>query len=180
MIRQILKLLKVVDVPPGKPSIVEADIYLRTGRDSDGPSNDGIRLIPFGLGVQVPKNTQASDCKGPGLAIQWVDVEELEGTLPGQRLLFDKFSPKVQEAMKRNVTLKTTKLLREELKDVMKESFERIGARLFRRDLTEIELSLIVNKYMDAVDSGDSLKTAFVNEVAVLMTVGPQASVSSG
>ncbi|MFM7863462.1 MAG: DUF1587 domain-containing protein, partial [Planctomycetaceae bacterium] len=67
---QILELLKVVDAPPGKTAIVEADVYLRMGWNSDGPSDDGIRLIPLGLGEPVPKNTLASVLgKGrPGLA----------------------------------------------------------------------------------------------------------------
>ena len=32
---QILDLIKIIEIPPGKPAVVEADVYLRTGRDSD-------------------------------------------------------------------------------------------------------------------------------------------------
>ena len=105
---QILELLQVVDAPPGKPAIVEADVYLRTGWNSDGPSDDGIRLIPLGLGVPVPKNNLASVLgKGrPGLAIQWVDVVELEETLPGQRLFTADMPAEIQRAFKQNATLK--------------------------------------------------------------------------
>ncbi|MBA4189651.1 MAG: hypothetical protein C0467_16830 [Planctomycetaceae bacterium] len=167
---QILDLVKIIEIPPGKPSIVEAEVYLRTGRDSDGPSDDGIRLIPLGLGVPVPKNTQASVLgKGPGLALQWVDVEELEDTLPGQRLFTADMPAAVRTAFTQNATLKAAKLSRDELQAVMKKLFGAIGARLFRRDLTEAELSHCVNNYMKAVDAGATLRAAFVNEVSSMM-----------
>jgi mono/diheme cytochrome c family protein len=169
---QILNLIKVIEIPPGKPSTVETEVYLRTGRDSDGPSDDGIRLIPLGLGVPVPKNTQASVLgKGrPGLALQWIDVEELEETLPGQVLLTAELSPAIRDAFTRNVTLKATKISRDELQAVVRKSLGRIGARLFRRDLTDAELSNSVQSYLKAVDAGSTLKSAFVNELAALMT----------
>jgi hypothetical protein len=168
---QILKLLKVVDVPPGKPAIVEADVYLRTGRDSDGPSDDGIRLIPLGLGVPVPKNSQASVLgKGPGLAIQWVDVEELEGALPGQDLLFADIPEEMHNAFQYRKTLKTSNLPRANVETTMRTTFARIGARLYRRDLTEAELASIVANYMGAIDDGALLRDAFVTEVTALMT----------
>ena len=168
---QTLDLLEVVEVPPGQPAMVEADVYLRTDWNSDGPISDGIRLIPLGLGVPVPKNTQASELgKGPGLALQWVDVEELEETLPGQRLLTADMTPAIRDAFQKNATLKTAKVSRDELEAVAKASFARIGARLFRRDLTAAELAGSVNSYLTAVDGGSTLKSAFVNEVAAMMT----------
>ncbi len=170
---QILELLKVVDAPPGKPAIVEADVYLRTGWNSDGPSDDGIRLIPLGLGVPVPKNNLASVLgKGrPGLAIQWVDVVELEETLPGQRLLMAEMPAAIQQAFKQNATLKNApKLSPDEIQAFVTKSFGAIGARLYRRDLNEQELSASVKNYMEAVDAGMPLKQAFVTEVAAMMT----------
>jgi hypothetical protein len=152
---QILELLKVVEAPPGKPAIVEADVYLRTGWNSDGPPvNDAIRLIPLGLGVQVPKNELASDyCEGrPGLAIQWVDIVELEETLPGRRLLA------------------APKLSQDELKSHVTQSLRTIGTRLYRRDLTEQELSAIVKNFMDAIEAGIPFRQALKVEVAALMT----------
>ena len=170
---QILELLKVVDAPPGKPAIVEADVYLRTGWNSDGPSDDGIRLIPLGLGVPVPKNNLASVLgKGrPGLAIQWVDIVELEETLPGQRLLMAEMPAAIQQAFKQNATLKNApKLSPDEIQAFVTNSFGAIGARLYRRDLNEQELSASVKNYMEAVDAGMPLKQAFVTEVAAMMT----------
>ena len=60
---QVLDLLQVLEAPPGKPAVLEADVYLRTGNNSDLGITDGLRLIPFGLGVPVPKNTLAKLCK---------------------------------------------------------------------------------------------------------------------
>ncbi len=168
---QILRLLKVVDVPPGKPSIVETDVYLRTGKDSDGPTSDGIRLIPLGLGVPVPKNSLASERgKGPGLAIQWVDVEELDESLPGQQLLLADFTPEMLAAFQSNKALTQSKTPREELEAAMRKTFARVGTRLFRRDLTDVELSDCVKRYMEAVDADATLKAAFVAEVVAMMT----------
>ena len=169
---QILKLIKVVDVPPGKPSIVEAVVYLRTGKDSDGPSNDGIRLVPLGLGVPVPKNTLASERgKGkPALAIQWIDVEELQETYPGQHLLFEKLPPDVLTAIQTRKTLKTSRLPREDIQRALTECFRHIATRLFRRDVTDQEVAASVNSCMASVDANEPLKTAFVNEVAMMMT----------
>jgi mono/diheme cytochrome c family protein len=169
---QLLNLIKIVEIPPGKPSIVETEVYLRTGRDSDIGIDDGIRLIPLGLGVPVPKNTQAAELgKGkPGLAIQWVDVEELEETLPGQLLLTSEMPPAIQNAFNQNGTLKSSKISRDELQTFVEKSFGRIGARLFRRDLSDAEVAGSVKSYMKAVDAGIALKPAFVNEVAAMMT----------
>ncbi|WP_439623348.1 DUF1592 domain-containing protein [Gemmata sp.] len=168
---QILDLVKIIEIPPGKPAVVEVDVYLRTGRDSDGPSGDGIRLIPLGLGVPVPKNTQASVLgKGPGMALQWVDVEELDETLPGQRLFTADMTPAVRTAFAKNATLKTAMVPRDELQAVAEKSFARIGARLFRRDLTDAELSGSVKSYLKAVDAGSPLRAAFVSEVTAMMT----------
>lgn len=167
---QILTLLKVIDIPPARPSIVETDLYLATGRDSDiGQAN--LRLIPLGLGVPVPKNTLASvKGTGPGLALQWVDVVELEETLPGQELLFGEMPDTWQNLFRFRKTLKTSKLPREDVKAVIRKTYAGIGARLFRRDLSEDELNAYVGNFMTAVDGGVQFKTAFVTEVSALMT----------
>jgi len=169
---QLLELIKVIEILPGKPSIVETEVYLRTGRDSDFGIDDGIRLIPLGLGVPVPKNTQASVLgKGPGLALQWVDVEELDETLPGQRLFTADMPPAIRTVFNQpNGTLKSAKLSRDELQAYVTKSFGAIGARLYRRDLTAAELSGIVTSYMKAADGGVALRTAFVTEVAAMVS----------
>ena len=169
---QILKLLQVVGVPPAKPTTIEADVYLRTGKDSDGPSDDGIRLIPLGLGVPVPKNSLASvRGKGkPGLAIQWVDVEELEGALPGQDLLFADIPKTMHEAWKYRKILKNCKIPPQEVVNIMRKTFARVGARLFRRDLSKAELTGILRNYMAALNGGATLKDPFITEITAMMT----------
>ena len=169
---QTLELLEVIDVPPGKASTIEVDVFLRTGLDSDLPAGHGLRLIPFGLGVPVPKNTQASELgKGkPGLALQSVDVSELEGPLPGQQLLFDDLPEAILTAWKFNKTLKDSKLVRADVEAAMRSKLGRIATRLFRRDLTEAELDGIVTSLMTRLDANVSLKAAFNAEVVSLLT----------
>ncbi len=168
---QILKLLDVVDAPPGNPAVVEADVYLRTNQDNDIPGS-GIRLIPFGLGVPVPKNTQASiRGKGkPGLAIQWVDLEELEGALPGQDLLFSDLPPDWFPGLNGAKRSKSSQLSQKEMEAVLRKSFARIGARLYRRDLAEWEIDFHVRNFMDSLYKRETLQQAFVKEVTLLMT----------
>jgi mono/diheme cytochrome c family protein len=169
---QILRLLKIVEILPAKPSIVETEVYLRSTKDSDVGVTDGIRLIPLGLGVPVPKNSLASDLgKGkPGLALHSVEIEELDESLPGQRLLTEGMSEPLRLAFQRNLTLKSGKIPREELESFAKTSLTRVGTRLFRRDLTEAEVTRSVTNYLTALDAGSTLKAAYIEEVAALMT----------
>ncbi len=167
---QIIELLKVLEAPPGKPAVLETDVYLRTGWNSDLPSDDGIRLVPFGLGVPVPKNSQASACKAPGLAVQWVDVEEPEMPLPGDRWLLADIPPEMQEQLRRGATLKTAKLAREEFLAAMRTTFARLGARFFRRDLSEAELAKIISAIGADIDGDARLDTAMREQIMALMT----------
>ena len=134
---QLIDLVKVLEASPGKPAIIETEIYLRTASDNDVAAvADSFRLIPFGLGVPVPKNSQASQCKGPGLAVQWVDVEEPELPLAGDRWLMEDMTPDFRDAfVSAGATLKNSRLPRKEVLTVMQKTLNRIGSRLFRRDL---------------------------------------------
>lgn len=174
---QALELVKVLEAPPGKPAVIEADVYLRTRDDNDtAPVSDRFRLVPFGIGVQVPKNTQAKDCKGPGLAVQWVDVEEPELPLPGDRWLAADLPEPLVEAVRRGPasTLKSlAKALpnvREQFLDAMRTTFRRIGPRFFRRDLTDDELNQIVDRIASQLDGGANLRAAYLEEVNTLLT----------
>jgi mono/diheme cytochrome c family protein len=168
---QILELTKVLEAPPRTPAILETDVYLRTGRDSDGPTDDGIRLIPFGLGVQVPKNSQASQCKGPGLAVQWVDVTEPELPSSGDRLLYGDMTPDCRESFTNAyITAKNTKLSRAEIAAAARKIFARVGPQLFRRDLTDAELAYSMSSFNRRLDSGSPLRVALLGELTDLMT----------
>ena len=167
---QIVELLKVLEAPPGKPTVLETDVYLRTGWNSDLPADDGIRLVPFGLGVPVPKNSQASACKAPGLAVQWVDVEEPELPLPGDRWLMADVPPAIQDAIRRGANFKASKLPRDEFLVAMRATFARLGARFFRRDLTEAELTKIEGSIAAKIDADGKLDTIIREELLALMT----------
>lgn len=163
---QQLELLGVLDAPPGKPGVVETDIYFRAG--------EGIRLIPFGLGVPVPKNHQASQCKAPGLAVQWVEAVEPKKPLPMTQWLEADFPKGLLEELRSQwgrTTLKVTKATtREEFLAAMHATFKRIGARLFRRDLTPAELKHILVEIARQIDSGAPLVAAFESGLLDLLT----------
>lgn len=178
---QIIELLQVLEAPPGKPAVLEAEVYLRTRDLNDcAPVGDALRLIPFGLGVQVPKNTQAAACRGPGLALQWIDVEQPELPLPGDRWLTADFLPelnaelhlprkvRVDAAAPKHLLAKSTD--RQQFLDVMRMTFRRVGARLFRRDLTTEELAIIVDEVARQLDAGTTLDRAFLDTLTQLLT----------
>lgn len=175
---QLIDLVKVLEAAPGQPTVLETEIYLRTRDDNDlAPVSDNFRLVPFGLGVQVPKNSQASQCKGPGLAVQWVDVEEPEPPLLGDRWLAADLPEKLLTAMRLGGPGATLKSLakslpnaREQFLDAMRVTFQRIGPRFFRRDLAESELAQILDNIARNIDGDGSLKAAFLDEVAAMMT----------
>jgi len=163
---QQLELAKVLEAPPGKPAVLETEIYLR--------ANTGARLIPFGLGVPVPKNSQASQCKAPGLAVQWIEDTEPERPLLVDRwLCADLPKPLVDEMRRQNgaTTLKGTKAVtRDAFLAAMHATFRRIGARFFRRDLTATELRQILQDIARQIDAGAPLAAAFLEQVIGLMT----------
>ncbi len=169
---QVIELLTVLEAPPGKPAVLETEVYFRTGADSDlGRFADGFRLIPFGLGVQVPKNSQASQCKGPGLAVQWVDVEEPEWPLAGDRWITADMPPHVHEVFTNSrMTAKNTPVPRRQLEAVARETLERVGARLFRRDLTRAEVTAIMTRFNRNIDGGAPFRTALLEELSALLT----------
>ena len=178
---QIIDLVGIVEVPPGKPAIVETEVYLRSRDLNDrSPVGDALRLIPFGLGVQVPKNTQATACKGPGLALQYIDVEQPDLRNPGDRWLTADFSPELDEEMRgqykkilnatgpKNQQAKSTD--RATFLKTMETTFRRIGQRFFRRPLSDDELAGIVTTIGERLDSGTTIDRAFMDQVAALMT----------
>jgi mono/diheme cytochrome c family protein len=156
---QIIELRGVLEAPPGKAAVVEAEVYLSTGDLNDlAPYGDRIRLVPFGLGVQVPKNSLASQCRGPGLAVQWVEIEEPETPLPGARFLRADF---------REIFAAGGKADRETLLKAARATFARVGARLFRRDLTADEIAALAQRFTAQLDAkaspDDALRECFID-----------------
>ena len=168
---QQLELIKMLEAPPGKAAVIETDVYLKAGV--------GMRLIPLGIGVQVPKNFQASKCRGPGLAVNWLEDVQPEQPLPGDRWLTTDLPDPLQGEMRRtkvflqnssarnpqaNAAARTTFLA------AMQATFKRIGARFYRRDLTTSELAEIMDRVARQIDSGISLNAAYLDEVTDMMT----------
>ena len=158
---QIIELVAVLEAPPGKPTILETEIYLRTADLNDlAPIADNFRLIPFGLGVPVPKNTQASACRAPGLAVQWVEIEEPELPLAGDRWLRADFRAALAGGLQnRDTFLKAAA-----------DTFQRITPRLFRRDPTADELAKLNLRFAEQLDVGVSADNALRECVVELMT----------
>ncbi|MEI6258246.1 MAG: DUF1587 domain-containing protein, partial [Planctomycetota bacterium] len=136
---QLIELLAVLDAPPGKPAVLETEIYLSTGDMNDKTTiNDSIRLVPFGLGVPVPKNNQASDSAelGTGLAVQWIEVAPVHSPSIAERFVAADFPPEFNKELRQNrgpvANLKSVKP--DEFVAIMEKTFRRVAARLFRRD----------------------------------------------
>lgn len=159
---QIIELVKVLEAPPGKATVLETEIYLRAAETSDIGVADGIRLIPFGLGVPVPKNTLAKNCKGPGLAVQWVDVEEPKIPTKGD-VYFRADFKEVLEGGLRN---------REVLIKAAEATVRRVGMRLFRRDLTPDEILRMKLGFAEQLDRGLQYESA-LREIFIELLTSP-------
>ncbi len=157
---QILELIAVLEAPPGKAAVVEVEVMLKGGV--------GIRPIPLGIGVQVPKNSQAKNCKGPGLAVQWMEIEGPELPIAGDRWLTADLPPALTEELRKAGGKKSVN--RADFLALMHTTIARVGARLFRRDLTNGELNKQVEAIAQQLDAGVSMEAAFLNQVAELMT----------
>jgi hypothetical protein len=177
---QLVDLVGVVEAPPGKAAVVEAEIYLRTREFNDvGPISDKVRIVPFGIGVQVPKNSQASLCKGPGLAVQWMEIEEPERPLIGDRWLTADLPKALDDELRANPQVglngkgngpQAKSTSREQFLSVMLATFRRIGSRLYRRDLTRAELEPLMDDLARQIDAGAPLAAVFLDHVTELMT----------
>jgi len=164
---QQLELAGILEAPPGKATVLETDIYLKAGA--------GIRLVPLGIGVQVPKNNQASKCKGPGLAVQWLEDVQPEKPLPGERWLLADFPKALADEIRNSqygkVVLKKMKTAqRADVLTAMQTTFARIGARLYRRDLSGPELSQLMGDVSRQIDEGVSFESVIFGQVTDMMT----------
>src|SRR5262249_30291875 len=95
---EMLDLVKVLHAPPGKPAVLEADVYPEGG---DHRRQVGFRLIPLGLGSPVPIQQQkfTQSWKGPGLAIQWVEIDPPTMPYLTERFLLADFPKEAVEQM---------------------------------------------------------------------------------
>ncbi len=173
---QILDQLAVLEAPPGQAAVVEADVYLRTRDLNDRAAvSDGLRVIPFGIGVQVPKNSFAKDCTGPGLAVQWMEVEE-----PAQPLAIDRWitadlpkglAAELRRSRDNPVSLAQAKdTNRTEYLTALQTTFMRLGQRFYRREVTAAENKEMMTDVVRQIDAGAPLATVFLQKVTELMT----------
>jgi hypothetical protein len=172
---QVLEIVKVLEAPPGEPSVVEADVYFHTKGNGDlGTGGDTFRLVPLGLGVPVPKNHDASKCKGPGLAVLKVEIDEPEWPTSRFRRLLADFSPDTLAAMAKPANWFKKNDTRGPFMAEMEATIRRIGPLFFRRDLAAGEVKALVQLAADRYDTVEPkvnpVKAAFVEVMTALMT----------
>ena len=169
---QQIQLMRVLEAPPGQPTIIEIEM-------PEWQLRGGMRLIPFGLGVPVPKNTQASDCKKPGLAVQWVEFTEPAPPIAADPFLTADFPPAFADELrkservlisdKKDAPYVSRTIQREEFQNAMRATFTRIAPRLFRRAVQPGEIAPYVDAIMRQADTGTSAHEAFFSQVTELL-----------
>jgi cytochrome c553 len=172
---QVLEIVKVLEAPPGKPSVVEAEVYLHTKGNGDlGAGGDMFRLVPLGLGVPVPKNHQASECKGPGLALLKAEIEEPEWPNAQVRRLLADLSPESMAAMGKPASWFKKNDVRGPFMAEMEATIRRVGPLFLRRDIADGEVKAFVQLAVDRYDAVEPtvnpLKAAFTEVMMTLLT----------
>jgi hypothetical protein len=156
---QIIELVAVLDAPPGQPTVLETEIYLGSADMNDkAPVSDGIRLVPFGLGVPVPKGL-------PGLAVQWIEVQPLHVPSIGDRWLsadfpteFDRELREVRASRGHGAPPRAVASLLSVKPDdfvaIMEKTLRRIATRLFRRELSREEVDATMAAVKSDMEAG--------------------------
>ncbi len=175
---QIIDLVGLIEAPPGEPALIETEIYL--GNHHSGANR--IRLIPFGLGEQVPKNSQASKCKGPGLAMQYVEVTTPKLPVRGFAWLTEDLSPELRTELIRyksqarhNPKLKADisrykSTTREDFLATLRQTLQRILPRLFRRDPRPGEINAFLSEAAARIDAGDLIHEVWLDAISAALT----------
>lgn len=183
---QNIALLDVLDAPPGKPTVLETEIYLGSGDMNEKWENgggDGIRLVPFGLGVPVPKNTLASDAAKqgkPGLAVQWIEIKPAHSPSIAERFVAADFPPEFDKevrqlnASRRHAGTQTPVSKLKSVKPnefvaIMEKTIRRIAPRLFRRDLADDEIAAMMTAIRSDVDAGRNAADIVVDQFRNLL-----------
>ena len=169
---QQIQLQDILMAPPGKPTVLETEVLL-TKHDGFG-----LRPVPLGIGVQVPKNQQASKCQGPGMALQWLEHEGPELPTLGDRwLTADLPEDFVADLRTRPWRFKGsyvyTKVSQEEFMGYLRKTLQRVGPRIYRRDLTPAELEGLLELASNRLDEEATIASAF-KEPIIQMLTSPQ------
>jgi len=163
--------LKKIVMVPAEPTIVETDVFIRSWEGRK------VKPIPMGIGVQVPKNHQASECKGPGLALQWLEIERPEQPYEEGNTLLAQYLTEAFVSSLRNIprgyfreggkgSYHYKHMTREEFREHMENLIRGLGERLFRRPVEQAE----VDQILALVDK------MLANEVEIKAMVGKVVS----
>ena len=182
---QMIELAAVLDAPPGKPAVLETEIYLAsTDMNEKAAVGDSIRLVPFGLGEPVPKGSQAkaaAEKDKPGLAVQWIELQPLNGPSIGDLWLtadfppdFDKELRQIRESRRHGVgpqpVAKLTSVKPDEFLAIMEKTIRRIAPRFFRRDLSKDELAVIMTAIRSDMEAGRCVSEIVLDQFRGLLT----------
>ena len=169
---QQIRLRDIVMVPPGKPAIVESNVFL-LGEEGEAL---GMRPIPLGIGVQVPQNELAIHCKGPGLALNYI---EYVGPLPtgvDEWLTADLPEPLTAKLMTDHHAFQKSNgytldgMTADEFIGYVRKTMSRIGPRIVRRDLTDAELGHLEAVTRRRIEEEASARSAFLAPIFTLLT----------
>ncbi len=142
--------LRKIVMVPAEPTIIETEIVFHR--------HEGMQIapIPMGIGVQVPKNHQASQCKGPGLALQWLELERPEDPQEATHRLLAEYLTEDFVASLRSIPrgyfreggkggYHYKELTRDEFRGLMERLVRGLGERLFRRPVEQPEVDDILS-----------------------------------
>jgi hypothetical protein len=156
-------LLGWFEIPPDQPRVIEFTAKLR--------ANEHLRIEPTGTGVddkgQNPYNIGIKEFTGPGLALQWIEVEGplLEQWPPAslKNLFGDTPLTAVEDPKKKQKP--SYKVAPEDPKSTAQQLIERFATRAFRRPLEPGEADRFIKLATDELDSQrpflDAMRVAF-------------------
>jgi mono/diheme cytochrome c family protein len=171
---QLVELRGVLDAPPGKPSVLETDVYLSDRTLNElAPVADGIRLVPLGLGEPVPKNHLASQFgkDKPGLALQWIEAEPLNSPSVGDQWLTADFPPALCAEIGQPKPVAHLRSVKpEEFLAIMKKTVHRMMPRLYRRDPSTQEINAVMALVKADIDAGRRARDIVLDMVRGLLS----------
>jgi hypothetical protein len=181
---QMVELLAVLDAPPGKPAVLETEIYLGSSDMNDKAAvGDSIRLVPFGLGEPVPKGTRASvfGKDKRGLAVQWIELQPLNVPSIGDRWLSADFPPEFDKELRQirasrlhrapaRPVAKLTSVNPDEFLAIMEKTIRRVAPRFFRRDLSADEVATVMASMRSDVEADRCASDIVLDQFRNLLT----------
>ncbi|MEM7393522.1 MAG: DUF1592 domain-containing protein, partial [Verrucomicrobiota bacterium] len=167
--------LKKIMMVPAEPTIVETEVFIRRWE------GNSVKPIPMGIGVQVPKNHMARECKGPGLALQWLELERPADPYErGHDLLAEYLGEEVVESLRtisRGYFREGGKgsyhyrhMTRAAFRTHMENLTRGLGERLFRRPVEQAEVDDILTLVDDMLENVTEIKEMVGKVLIELLT----------